>query len=89
VRHGAADGGSVTLRLGDRDVRFGPPEQLEAKAAALSALLDHLGARPVAYIDVRVPSAPVVGPAAPAAQASQPSPVVPGASARRGTKPRD
>jgi cell division protein FtsQ len=89
VRHGTADGGFVTLRLGDRDVRFGSPEQLEAKAAALSALLEHLGPRPVAYIDVRVPSAPVVGPAAPAAQAARSSTAGSGGSARPGSKPRD
>ncbi|MDQ3944653.1 MAG: FtsQ-type POTRA domain-containing protein [Actinomycetota bacterium] len=58
------DGGSVTLRVGNRDVRFGPPEHLDAKVAALAALLDHLGDRPVVAVDVRVPSAPVVVPVA-------------------------
>ena len=57
------EGDSVTLRVGGRDVRFGPPEVLDAKVAALGALLAHLGDRPVLAIDVRVPSAPVVLPA--------------------------
>ena len=61
------DGGSTTLRMGAREVRFGPPESLEAKVAALGALLEHLGDRSVAAIDVRVPSAPVVLPAGPPA----------------------
>jgi cell division protein FtsQ len=90
VTQGAAVGGSVVLRVGEREVRFGPPEQLEAKAAALSALLGHLGARPVAYVDVRVPSAPVVGPPLLAPPtASRPSPAPSSAPATRGTKPRD
>jgi cell division protein FtsQ len=81
VTQGAADGGSVVLRLGEREVRFGPPEELEAKAAALSALLAQLGTRPVAYVDVRVPSAPVVGPPLPAPPtASRPSPAASSAS---------
>ncbi|HEY3239042.1 MAG TPA: FtsQ-type POTRA domain-containing protein, partial [Acidimicrobiia bacterium] len=57
------EGESVTLRVGGRDVRFGPPEHLDAKVAALAALLDHLRDRPVVAVDVRVPSAPVVVPA--------------------------
>lgn len=64
------DGEAVGLRLGEAEVRFGPPEQLEAKAAALSALFEHLGDRPVRYVDVRVPGAPVVGPAEPTPQAA-------------------
>jgi len=56
--------GSVTLRLGERDVRFGPATELEGKSAALSALLQRLGSRSVAFVDIRVPSAPVVGPPA-------------------------
>jgi cell division protein FtsQ len=93
VTQGGADGGSVTLRVADREVRFGPPEQLEAKAAALAALLEHLGPRPVAYIDVRVPSAPVVGPAGPSQTVvSRPPAAAPAPSstpAGRGVKPRD
>jgi cell division protein FtsQ len=89
VIQGATDGGSVTLRVGEKEVRFGPPEQLEAKASALSALLGHLGARSVAYVDIRVPSAPVVGPAPVPQAASHPAPAAPGASNGRGTKPRD
>jgi len=54
-----------------REVRFGRADELPAKASALVALLERLGGRTVAYIDVRVPSAPVVGPA------PAPQPVVP------------
>jgi cell division protein FtsQ len=89
VIQGAADGGSVTLRVGEKEVRFGPPEQLEAKAAALSVLLEHLGAKPVAYVDIRVPSAPVVGPAPTPQAASRPAPAASGAPSSRGTKPHD
>lgn len=60
------EGESVTLRVGDRDVRFGRPRHTEAKVAALGALIGHLGSRSVAAIDVRVPSAPVVVPVEPA-----------------------
>jgi cell division protein FtsQ len=80
VSAAGVDGGSVTLRVDGRDVRFGPPEQLEAKVAALSALLGHLGDRPVIAVDVRVPSAPVVLPAAPPPGAQ---PGVPAAPAPR------
>jgi cell division protein FtsQ len=45
-----------------REIRFGRADELAAKASALVALLERLGGRHVAYIDVRVPSAPVVGP---------------------------
>lgn len=76
-----AEGGSVTLRVGGRDVRFGPPEHLEAKVSALAALLEHLGDRPVLAIDVRVPSAPVVLPAGPPAGPQPAAPTTP--------KPRD
>jgi cell division septal protein FtsQ len=74
----AVEGEAVTLRVGGRDVRFGPPEHLEAKVAALAALLDHLGDRPVAAVDVRVPSAPVVLPAGPPAGAQPAAPAAPG-----------
>lgn len=56
------EGELVTLRVGDRDVRFGRADHIEAKVAALGALIDHLGSRPVRAIDVQVPSAPVVVP---------------------------
>lgn len=45
-----------------REVRIGRAEELPAKASALVAVLERLGPRPVAYVDVRVPGAPVVGP---------------------------
>lgn len=56
------DGELVTLQVGDRDVRFGRADHIEAKVAALAALIDHLGSRSVRAIDVQVPSAPVVVP---------------------------
>jgi cell division protein FtsQ len=71
------EGDSVVLRMGGRDVRFGPPEHLEAKVAALAALLEHLGDRPVIAIDVRVPSAPVVLPVAPPPGAQPAAPTAP------------
>lgn len=96
-------GDSVTLQLvggpgapGDlrREIRMGRPEQLEAKAAALAALLERLAGRAVLYIDVRVPSAPVVGPVpapvtAPASTAT--TPVAPSSdpSLPAGREPRD
>ena len=95
VIQGSVADGSVTLRLGGTpgiEVRFGPPDSLEAKADSLAALLAHLGARPVAYVDVRVPGAPVVGPAG----AAGPAPAAPNrpAAARpaaptKPVKPRD
>lgn len=78
VSTAAVEGGSVTLRVGGRDVRFGPPDHLEAKVAALGALLDHLGDRPVLALDVRVPSVPVVVPAGPPAGAQSAAPTAPG-----------
>jgi cell division protein FtsQ len=74
----AAEGESVTLRVGGRDVRFGPPDHLEAKVAALGALLDHLGDRPVVALDVRVPSVPVVVPVGPPAGTQPAAPSTPG-----------
>jgi cell division protein FtsQ len=78
VSAAGVDGDSVTLRVGGRDVRFGAPDHLEAKVAALSALLEHLGDRPVIAIDVRVPSAPVVLPVSPPAGAKTGAPTAPG-----------
>ncbi|MGH8975369.1 MAG: cell division protein FtsQ/DivIB, partial [Acidimicrobiia bacterium] len=77
VSAAGVEGESVTLRVGGRDVRFGPPEHLEAKVAALSALLEHLGDRPVIAIDVRVPSAPVVLPVGPPPGTQPGAPAVP------------
>jgi Cell division protein FtsQ len=68
------DGESVTLHTGVREIRFGPPTQLAAKAAALSVLLERVGGRSVAVLDVRVPQAPVVVPTAPNAATSTPAP---------------
>jgi cell division protein FtsQ len=68
------DGDSVTLQSGARVIRIGPPTQLAAKVAALSVLLERVGDRSVAFLDVRVPQAPVVGPRSPTAATSTPAP---------------
>jgi cell division protein FtsQ len=78
VSTAAVEGEAVTLRVGGRDVRFGPADHLEAKVAALGALLDHLGDRPVLALDVRVPSVPVVVPVGPPAGTQSANPVAPG-----------
>jgi cell division protein FtsQ len=67
-------GEAVTLHTGSREIRIGPPTQLAAKVAALSVLLERVGGRSVAAIDVRVPQAPVVVPTAPTAATSIPAP---------------
>ena len=67
-------GESVTLHTGVREIRIGPPTHLAAKAAALSVLLERVGGRSVAVLDVRVPQAPVVVPTAPTAATSTPAP---------------
>lgn len=57
-----AAGEDVSLTLVDgREVRFGPATSIRAKAAAAEAVLAHIGDQPVAYVDVRVPTAPVTG----------------------------
>ena len=87
VSDATLEGDAVTLHTGAREI--GPPTQLAAKMAALSVLLERVGSRSVAAIDVRVPQAPVVVPTAPNAATSipapgrgAPGPTVPG-------KPRD
>jgi cell division septal protein FtsQ len=55
-------GGVVTLGLDDGvEVRLGPPRSVAAKARTAVAVLAALGGASVAYVDVRVPSAPVTG----------------------------
>lgn len=68
------DGEAVTLHTGVREIRIGPPTALAAKVAALSVLLERVGGRSVAVLDVRVPQAPVVVPTAPTAATSIPAP---------------
>ena len=68
------DGEAVTLRMGAREVRFGPPTQLAAKVAALGVLLERVGSRSVAVLDVRVPQAPVVVPIVSTPATSTPAP---------------
>jgi cell division protein FtsQ len=68
------DGEAVRLQMGAREVRFGPPTQLAAKVAALSVLLERVGSRSVAALDVRVPQAPVVVPTASTPATSTPAP---------------
>jgi len=74
VTNATLDGEAVTLRMGQREVRIGPPTALAAKVAALSVLLERVGGRSVAVLDVRVPQAPVVVPTAPTAATSIPAP---------------
>lgn len=52
----------VTLHLADGpQIRLGDVDDLGAKSAAVLAVLELLGEEPAEYVDVRVPSAPVVG----------------------------
>jgi cell division protein FtsQ len=74
VTNASLDGEAVTLHTGVREIRIGSPAQLAAKVAALSVLLDRVGSRSVAVLDVRVPQAPVVVPTAPTAATSIPAP---------------
>ncbi|HKN40993.1 MAG TPA: FtsQ-type POTRA domain-containing protein, partial [Acidimicrobiia bacterium] len=78
VRHQVTDatlaGEAVTLHTGVREIRIGPPTQLPAKVAALSVLLERVGSRSVAAVDVRVPQAPVVVPIASTPATSTPAP---------------
>lgn len=55
-------GGEVELHLGPPGgiVRLGPPRQLGPKFAALATLLEKADLTRVAYLDVRVPQAPVL-----------------------------
>jgi len=83
------DGEAVTLHTGVREIRIGPPTQLAAKVAALSVLLERVGSRSVAFLDVRVPQAPVVGPLAPTAATSIPAPGRGATAPVNPGKPRD
>jgi cell division protein FtsQ len=83
------DGESVTLQMGTREVRFGPPTQLAAKVAALSVLLERVGSRSVAILDVRVPQAPVVVPTASTPATSTPAPGRGATGPANPGKPRD
>jgi len=57
-----ADGGAVTLALRDGpEVRFGSPDRVTAKARAVVAVLGTITGPLPAYVDVRVPTAPVTG----------------------------
>ena len=68
------DGEAVTLQMGAREIRIGPPTQLAAKVAALGVLLERVGSRSVAVLDVRVPQAPVVVPVVSTPATSTPAP---------------
>ncbi len=50
----------VTMGDGTR-VIFGPAVDVDAKMAALAAVLQHIGDQTVRYVDVAVPAAPTVG----------------------------
>jgi cell division protein FtsQ len=57
-----SDGRAVTLQLRDGpELRLGPPTRVPAKARAVLAVLGTITDGPPAYVDVRVPSAPVTG----------------------------
>jgi cell division protein FtsQ len=83
------EGEAVTLHMGVREIRIGPPTQLASKVAALSVLLERVGSRSVAVLDVRVPQAPVVVPAASAPATSTPAPGRGAAGPANPGKPRD
>ncbi len=54
--------GELTLHLATGpEIRLGPPEQLGAKSASAEVVLARPEAAHVAYVDVRVPAAPVTG----------------------------
>jgi cell division protein FtsQ len=89
VTSATLDGESVTLHTGSREIRIGPPTQLAAKVAALSVLLERVGSRSVAVLDVRVPQAPVVVPTAPTAATSIPAPGRGATAPPSPGKPRD
>ena len=89
VTDATLDGDSVTLHTGPREIRIGPPAQLAAKVAALGVLLERVGNRPVAALDVRVPQAPVVVPTAPTAATSIPAPGRGATAPPSPGKPRD
>jgi cell division protein FtsQ len=62
-RFDAASDRDLTLWMDDGiEIRFGRAERLEEKVRALGAILEDLGGTPVAVIDVRSPTAPVVIP---------------------------
>jgi cell division protein FtsQ len=83
------DGEAVTLQTGEREIRIGPPTELEAKVAALSVLLERVGSRSVAVLDVRVPQAHVVVPTASTAATSTPAPGRGATAPADPTKPKD
>jgi cell division protein FtsQ len=57
-----ATGGGVVLALRDGpEVRLGPPDNVPAKTRAALAVLGTITGPPPAYVDVRVPTAPVTG----------------------------
>jgi len=89
VTSATLDGDAVTLHAGSREIRIGPPTQLAAKVAALSVLLERVGNRSVAVLDVRVPQAPVVVPTAPNAATSIPAPGRGATAPPSPGKPRD
>jgi len=83
------DGEAVTLHMGAREIRIGPPTQLAAKVAALSVLLERVGSRSVAVLDVRVPQAPVVVPIVSTPATSTPAPGRGAAPPANPGKPKD
>jgi cell division protein FtsQ len=89
VTNATLDGDAVTLHTGVREIRIGPPTQLAAKVAALSVLLERVGSRSVAVLDVRVPQAPVVVPTPASAATSTAAPGRGATAPAPPGKPRD
>jgi cell division protein FtsQ len=89
VTSATLNGEAVTLQAGGREVRIGPPTSLAAKMAALSVLLERVGGRSVAVLDVRVPQAPVVVPNGPNPATSTPAPGRGATAPPAPGKPRD
>jgi cell division protein FtsQ len=89
VQSATLDGEAVRLQMGAREIRFGPPTQVAAKVAALSVLLERVGNRSVAVLDVRVPQAPVVVPTASTPATSTPAPGRGATGPTNPGKPRD
>ena len=66
--------GEILLRLREgTEIRFGPPQDIEAKVAAALAVLERSGERLPGYLDVRVPTAPVTGELPPPVAANEDS----------------
>jgi len=73
--------GLVIVVAHNTEIRFGRLVDLRTKALAALAVLGAQHNKPVAYVDVRVPSTPVVGPVPTPTPAPTPAPAAPAAPA--------